>query len=375
MQFQYQYTPTDLAVIRDADDRVYFSPGTTITVWAVGLALCFIVLGATGSWSVLSWLGTFAAFFIAFYVYVLTRRGVANRETLVRYLTVNESGLCEKYCESEFHRHWSAFQRVYEVDSHFLFHHYSSVTAIPKRAVPVDQLDELRGIIDQYFPAAGKQQLAEYSDWFQQENDFSIHRFSWQDEDVEKIYASKMEPFDPLNSKAKPTKRISKRWIVYLVLFCGLSLFAFALEPREGVQGMLKLFFIPFALACPFLLGYIWWRHTVKKSRSATFRFPEEEISVLLTESHLVIGFPVAASRYGWEDIKSFVYNEYFVGFVPQNGMIHLISNRAFGGMENGLDFLRVADKLRFDESDDPSVEEKPKDVVESGNPFQPPSH
>ena len=94
MQFQYQYTPTDLAVIRDADDRVYFSPGTTITVWAVGLALCFIVLGATGSWSVLSWLGTFAAFFIAFYVYVLTRRGVANRETLVRNLTVNESGIC-----------------------------------------------------------------------------------------------------------------------------------------------------------------------------------------------------------------------------------------------------------------------------------------
>ena len=34
MQFQYQYTPTDLAVIRDADDRIYFSPGTTITVWA-----------------------------------------------------------------------------------------------------------------------------------------------------------------------------------------------------------------------------------------------------------------------------------------------------------------------------------------------------
>ena len=96
---------------------------------------------------------------------------------------------------------------------------------------------------------------------------------------------------------------------------------------------------------------------------------------MLLTESHLVIGFPIAASRYGWEDIKSFVYNEHFIGFVPQNGMIHLISNRAFGGMENGLDFLRVADKLRFDESDDPLVEDTPIDAVESGNPFQPPSH
>ena len=97
---------------------------------------------------------------------------------------------------------------------------------------------------------------------------------------------------------------------------------------------------------------------------------------MLLTESHLVIGFPIAASRYGWEDIKSFVYNKDYIGFVPQNGMIHLISNRAFGGMENALDFLRVADQLRFDASDEAIASSRngeKADAQETGNPFQSP--
>lgn len=376
MQFQFQYTPTDQAVIREADDRVYFSPGTTITVWAFGIAVCLLVLGAIGAWSLLSWLGTFAAFFVAFYVYVLTRKSYGNRETLVRNLTVDENGITERYCESEFHRTWSAFQRAYELESHFLLHHYSSVIAIPKRAVQLDKLDEFRELIDRSHPAESKQSLPLYDEVFNETVEFKIHRFTWGEGDLEKIYETNLQAFDRLTSRPVPTSKIPSRWIYYFLVFLLVVGVGILVEPREGFDGMLKLILIPLALACPFLIGFFWWKHTVKKTRQAPFKFPKEEISVLLSVSHLSVGFPTAVSHYGWEDIKSFVYNENFIGFVPQNGLIHLISNRAFGGMENALDFLRVADQLRFDASDEApanSGKGETAETHETGNPFQSP--
>ncbi len=141
MHFQYQYTPSDLKAIRDAQDRIYYSPGTTISVWALGLAICLLVLAAVGSWSVLSGMGTFAAIFVVFYVYVLTRKSVGNRESLVRKLALDERGVIESYLNSEFHRTWSSFQKANEADDHFLLSHYETVLAIPKRVVPIDQLE------------------------------------------------------------------------------------------------------------------------------------------------------------------------------------------------------------------------------------------
>ena len=232
MQFQFQYSPTDQAVIREADDRVYFSPGTTITVWAIGIALCLLMLGATGAWSLLSWLGTFTAFFLAFYVYVLTRRGYGNRETLVRNLTVDEEGVVERYRESEFHRTWSAFQRVYELDSHFLFHHYSSVIAIPKRVVPLDKLGELREIIDECHPEKPGVALLLYDELFQETAAFKIHRFTWGDGDIDRIYESNLQPFDRLSSRATPnSKTLSRRGLYYSLLFVLVTLIGFLVEP------------------------------------------------------------------------------------------------------------------------------------------------
>ena len=376
MHFQFQYSPTDQAVIREVDERIYISPGTTITVWAIGIAVCLLILGIIGAWSVLSWLGTFAAFFVAFYVYVLTRKSHGNRETLVRNLTVDENGIVERYCESEFYRTWSAFQRAYELESHFLFHHYSSVLAIPKRVVQLDRLDEVREIIDRCHPEKSAQALPLYDQVFNETAAFKIHRFTWGDGDLGKIYESKLQPFDRLASRSIPTSKVSSRWVYYWLLFLLVACIGVLVEPRAGFDGVMKLWFIPMALACPFVIGFFWWKYTVKLTRQAPFKFPKEEISVLLSDSHLAVGFPTAVSRYGWEDIKSFVYNKDFIGFVPQNGMIHLISNRAFGGMENALDFLRVADQLRFDASDEAIASSRngeKADAQETGNPFQSP--
>ena len=374
MHFQYQYSGSDLRVIREADDRVYFSPGTTVTVWAIGIAACMLMLGICGAWSMLSWFGIFAAFFTAFYVYVVTRRGHGQRETLVRYMTVNETGLVERYLNSEFHRSWSSIQKGYETDDHFLFHHFSSVIAIPKRAVPVEQFEEMRNVLDQRIKEEPEGiELDEFSAWLGGDQHQKVHWFTWAEQDLAKIYESPMTPFDPIHSKANPPKKISKRWIGYSTIYLGLVVIAFSIEPLNEANHIWKRILMPLALAIPFLVGRMWWRHTNKVARETAFKFPPDEIGVAITTEHLVVGFPTAMSRYGWEDIRSFVFNQSFVGFVPQNGMIHLISNRAFGGMENALDFLRSADRFREQSVDDSSRKSNRQAAAETGNPYQTP--
>ncbi len=381
MHFQYQYTPSDLKAIRDAQDRIYYSPGTTISVWALGLAICLLVLAAVGSWSVLSGMGTFAAIFVVFYVYVLTRKSVGNRESLVRKLALDERGVIESYLNSEFHRTWSSFQKANEADDHFLLSHYETVLAIPKRVVPIDQLDALRRLIARHVDGADSpRELTEYRDWFADDSNYPIYRFSWTDDDIQHIYESQLREF--VRTKSIPVQAAPQRsrWltlvVIFLLAFLGSFMafyFAGEFAHTPAAQVWTKIVFVPVALACPFVLGYLWWKFTVKKTRETPFKIPRDEISVRLTDSHLLIGFPEAVSRYGWQDIKSFVYNEHFIGFCPKNGLIHVISNRAFGGCNQALEFLRKADELRESLSEN-AIPVSNVEGVESFNPYQPPS-
>jgi hypothetical protein len=128
---------------------------------------------------------------------------------------------------------------------------------------------------------------------------------------------------------------------------------------------------IPTAIGLPFLMAYGWWKFTLKQARGKPPRIPDQEVSIRLSDSDLVIGYPQAVSRYGWDDIVSLLYSERFIAFQPFHGLIHVVANKAFGGADGAIDFLKQADRLRKGKSTDAS--NACGAPVETGNPYQSP--
>lgn len=373
-QFQFQYDPADLKVVRDSSGVIRFSPATTISVWASGFAICLIVLGALGQWNLISLLVVVSVLMLVWYVKVLNRRGMADREYLVRTITVSETGVVEEFANSMFEKSWSAFDTYRETPEHLLLKHYEKITAIPKRAIPPEQLQASADFIRSQMEAERSDRVAKYAQWFEAETKFRKYRFRWQDQDVACLEQEKMKLFCTAENAGLPVSGGSPILATVLILVAIAALFFYFHRYGAGGTGfIIPLALFVFAIGLPFAVALLWWKYTKLAARKTQPKIPQEEITLTLDEENLLIGYPRAVARYALQDIVAFYHSERYIGFRPSTGMIHVIANRAFGGKPEAMAFLKLAHSLRIDGVVGNDGDKNLVQVVETGNPYQSP--
>ena len=343
-QFQFQYDPADLKAIREANETAIYSPATTISVWAAGLAVALLILGANGMWPVLFVVAACAAVFVTLYVSGLPRKSFADREYRVRTLTLSETGIVEEFGSSMFEKSWSAYEELNETELHFLLRHYEKVTAIPKRVISEGQLDDCRRYIQNHMARHEIQQLQRFDTMFLSNEPYDIHRFRWEAEDMVDLHRIKMQRFGESEATESGRSSTLRRFYLMMLIYVGIALAMFVMSRyfSQTVEvGALRILAFAVAIMLPFFVAYFWWRLTSSKASSRSPRIPDEEISITLNESDLMIGYREAIARYSWQDITGFYFSRDFIGFQPTGGMVHVIANRAFGGKENARDFWR----------------------------------
>jgi uncharacterized protein YneF (UPF0154 family) len=378
-RFQFQYDPNDLKAIRSASGLVYFSPATTITIWACGFAICLLMLGAIGSWTVLTVVVIVAMFFLVFYVNGANRRSRGDREYLIRTLTLTETGVSESFGHSFFEKAWDAFEEFQETRDHFLLRHFEKVTALPKRVIPEDQLGPCRKLINERMGKNSTAALKSFDDWFGSETKTRIFRFRWTDEDVQHLMSEQLRVFDRSGSEVKSSSNSKfSRVFGTLILLAGVFLLMLALPGGRlrDASSWVSILLFPVAISIPFVVAYLWWKYTNKVLKNRNPRIPTDEIHVTLNDTDLLIGYTKAVARYSLQDISSFFISDRFIGFRPHNGMIHVVANHAFGGPDQAVEFLLHADQLRRQNEGKPRTDdEKNLTAAETGNPYQPPSY
>lgn len=383
-QYQFQLDPNDLKAIRDASGVVRFSPGTSITVWATGFVVCLLILGVIGSWEMIGMMLFMGFLFLSWYVKRLNRRSIGDREFFTRTVTFSETGVVEEFGDSMYEKSWSAYEQFEDGPAHFLLRHFEKMTTVPKRVVPAEELEPCKEFIGHQLQDPETRTVARFYEWFQSESRFSIFKFRWREEDISKLGFARLHVYNSQfdeeidNSKSH---RMPLFVAMVVLIAIGAMVFTNATGAQPGGPSWLRLILFSVAIGFPFVVALAWWKYTVNVSRSRTPRIPDEEISVTVDESCLMIGYPQAVARYQWSDISTFHYNDEFIGFRPKHGMIHVIANRAFGGQGEAMEFLRLAYQLAngMDVSED-SIVKNPEEsaavvVEETGNPFQPPSY
>ncbi len=377
-KFQYQYTPTDLKAIREASGIVERSPATKITVWSIGFAVCLLVLGIIGAWTVLLSIFVLAIFFVVFYVYRLGRIGFADRESRVRLVTLNETSVLEEFESSKFEKTWSAFDSFSETPEHFVFKHYEKVMVIPKRAIAAEQRLECSRFVTERMSDAHESELDYFHQWFSDPQNYKVFRFFWTQDDIDKMKMTKLQRFgngigEVAHIGFSLTKLLSSAAILLIVATTIFVINDVAFGAGNQLAAQLLLFIL--AVSVPFVIASVWWKLTDKMfEKSSTARLPDQEICVTYNEDEMRIGYSQAIAKYHWGDISDLYYGDYFVGFRPVGSKVHVIANRAFGGKPAALAFLKLADSLRQQKlaAENGSDQMEPESI-ESGNPFQPP--
>ena len=373
-KFQFQYDPTDLKAIRDANGTVVYSPATTMTAWAAGFSIALMILAANGMWAVLLVVVVCALVFILFYVSSLSRKSFADREYRVRTLTLNETGVTEGFGSSLFEKSWSAFEEMLETPRHFLLRHYEKITALPKRVMAEDQLDECRDLIQQQMNPEESQRLSRFEEMFNTNGQFPIYRFRWQPEDTQSLHSARMQRYGEYDVAEVGGVSVAGRFTVMVFLWAGIALATFLLGQMYDLQQQaVRVMSFQVAIIIPFFVAFVWWRYMNVLSRNKTPRIPDEEILVTFNESDLMIGYSQAVARYSWQDIAGFYISKNFIGFQPAGGMVHVIAKRAFGDAQSALNFLEMADQLKGGSSPSCNETDLETDVVETGNPYQAP--
>ena len=375
-QYQYQYGPADLKVIRDESGVMRYSPATTISVWAIGFAVCLMILGAIDQWNVITALVITAVFSLIWYVQKLKRLGMADREYLVRTITISDSGVVEEFAHSMFEKSWSAFDEIVDGRDHLLLKHYEKITAIPKRSIPPEELDVCTTYIQSKVNVGAKVELEKFSQWFGGESRFRRYSFRWTDSDIQLLHQQKMKLFQSNDSKASSgSDKGSPILATFLILVAiGFLMSYFRFFSVVGPKFWEQVTLFAFALSLPFTVALLWWKFTQRTAQQRKPKIPNEEIQVTLDEESLMIGYPEAIARYSLQDVVAFYHSERFIGFRPSTGMTHVIANHAFDGKPEAMAFLKLADSLRLNGSVDLSDDAVPE-VLESGNPYQAPIH
>lgn len=378
-QYQFQYDPTDRKAIREATGVVSYSPATTLNIWAIGFAICLLVLGASGAWTELVVLLVAATFFVAYYVNRLGRKSFADREYRVRTLTITDDSVLEEFGSSMFEKSWGAFEEFIETNEHLLLRHYEKITALPKRSIPRVEIEECKDFIDQKLAIANRDELRRFKEWFSSDGrEFPAYSFRWQQDDIQKLSLARLQPFgkDPAEQTATNSSVMTRLVLtVVLLAIAGttmfvLNQFVFGVSNRLASQ----LLYFVFAISIPFVFALIWWQYTARKTKNRKPRIPEEEIFVTVNEQELLIGYSRAVAAYNWCDISALFTGEDFIGFRPKGGIVHVIAVHAFGSFEKASEFLELADTLMRDRKRQEQGSNKPGfEAVETGNPFQAP--
>ena len=375
-QFQFQYGPSDLKIIRDESGVVRFSPAASISVWATGFAICLMILGALDQWNILMALLFVAMIVLSWFVRRLNRVGMADREYLVRTITISDSGVVEEFANSMFEKSWSAFDDFIDAPGHLLLKHYEKVTAIPKRSIPPEELEACITYMHSKLNSRLNDEVDKFSQWFENECRFGKYSFRWSDTDIQLLQKEKMQLFRSVESDSSGRGRRSPILATFLILIAiGFLMLYFEFFNIGGPPHWDQVALFAFALGLPFALALMWWKYTKNLVQQKKPKIPDEEIQVTLSEEDLMIGYPKAVARYSLQDIVAFYHSERFIGFRPPTGMIHVIANHAFGGRPEAMAFLKLADSLRRSGAAEIAGDDVVAEVVETGNPFQPPIH
>ncbi|MEM9411688.1 MAG: YcxB family protein [Planctomycetota bacterium] len=377
-EFQFQYSPTDHQAIHHKLGHRQVTPGTTITVWAAGLAVCLLVLGAIGSWVSVA-IVLLLAFAGGFnYVFWLNRRTVNQRDSSFRTVEFSAEGVVEKFGDSISEKSWSAFDDVSESDDHFFLKHFEKVIAIPKRVIKREQIQLVSEYLKSNWKPEVKLPLKNFSRWFVDHGSTSgqsrIYRFRWHQGNLRHLNSVKLIQFDFLTTSESEARRSSGgSCLVMVFVFVGISFLMAGFESLVRL-GWTRLILFPVAVATPLLVAFAWWKYSESIIRNRKLKIPEDELFVYADNQGLKLGYTEAIAHYAWSDILGFYYSEEFIGFRPSTGMVHVISNEAFGGYAGAIEFLRMADNFHRGHVGSSEIEENGVASEESGNPFQSPN-
>lgn len=379
LQYQFQYCPVDLKAIRAASGIGQHSTATTISVWICGLAVCLVILAAIGYWSVLTVVTVLAFSFLTFYVRRINRPSPTGVETVVHTLTLTDAEVTETVGHSRFEKSWGAFEEAHETDDHFQLLHYEKITLLPKRAIPDGELESCRKLIRERVGQDLSEALPRFDDWFRIGFGNPVNHFHWHNADIEQLAKARLRPFKPADCHSRGLFSSQSKWRISLALIAAgvvLSLFfvdVSAIEVQRSIWFNVLVFL--FAVGIPFAVTLAWWKYTKGLAGRRLPRIPRDEIYITHNDLGLLIGYPKAIAQYGWQDISRFYVGDRFIGFRPDDGLIHVIANHAFGGRQGAVEFLLTAERLRSQyELESNTTTADIQSVQETGNPYQPPA-
>ncbi len=300
-------------------------------------------------------------------------------------LTLDESTAHENQSHSQWQTRWDYYDSFDETDSLYLLGRLDRFTAIPKRALEADQLEQFISYCNQVGTednsATDASPVNLFSELFTDESQSKVYQFAYSADDLSAAMSDNLKIVDTSGSlrsdetgQPKSHKRqrlLGTFWL--LVLFSILFYIVFSAPgqmPQSEQWTWLQIFCLFLAILLPFRLMK-WLNHwfASKQKRNAV-RIPTDPISMQLMSNGWAIGNQKSCQFFDWRDVEAFYQNKFCFGFHTFNDLVQIIPRRIFSQQDESEQFINQAISLRREHLRsyaDTAV------GVETGNPYQAP--
>ena len=286
--------------------------------------------------------------------------------------TFNHHITTRKSCHSIVQWKWERIEEIRETKKDFQFWRNDVSNVLPKRALSLDQQNELRDLLKEVQqPAGDSPPLPLYQDRILSEGKFPVYRYQMSSVDSKQIMSSKLRLYENRHlkstQKAGSVIRRSFRFgvLLLLLIFVILRLVRANVVFSEIARDLL-ICLIPFLILWLILRTRTWFKIT------RLFKLPSDELSVRLCHDGLAMGAPDYVSLLHWNDVTGLLANDHYVGFRTIHSLIHLIPMRAIGDETAVEAFFSTVVELKA-VADKEAAAVVQREPVRSDNPYQPP--
>lgn len=275
--------------------------------------------------------------------------------------------------------HWSTYTEFSEADDCLILSCLDHHTLIPLRNLDSHQRHQLLSCAEGVRQESDSNQRVPLHKRFDELPDERIYQFRYLHDDLSNVGTTWNDLFEATPLKETSTNQWSKQLVyvfIFLIVLVGFILFPNDLEQFKANmdgRGLVTLLTLGIAFVLPFLilnmLGKIYVTRFNKQRKQP--RIPAFENSIGLLDDGILIGHPGGTVLHHWKDIRNLYDNETCFGLRALTQEVVVIPKRILGNQENINRFSDLALELRrrhFETSD------HSPEVVESGNPYQPPS-